>query len=63
MPAIHFLGGDGPEPPHEVSYADRPYLLEVERSWFEERFGDVQLPTVALTAVVCGRTVTIDNSS
>ena len=39
--------GEGTEPPHEVSYADGLDLLEVERSGFEERFGDVQLPAVA----------------
>jgi hypothetical protein len=29
---IQFLGGEGTESPHEVSYTDRLYLLEVEGS-------------------------------
>jgi hypothetical protein len=45
--AIHFLDGQRTESPHEVSYADGLNLLEVERSGLEERFGDVQFPTVA----------------
>jgi hypothetical protein len=60
---IHFLGGERSEPPHEVSYADGLDLLEVERSGLRNGLGKFNSQRLPLTAVVCGRTVTIANSS